>query len=236
MALTAFDFGKWIDEHAHLAPVGNQMVFREAEDLIIQVVAARRAHRLPRRPLRGVLLPAARRHRAQGDRGRTAARHPDPRGRDPPDTRASATLAAAAPARLGQAWWWRRSGRATSTTLSWYCPNCWTLIHRVTVNVQNIVKDLPPLFDAFSQRPALPKLRPYPQIGGATEAAAWLLAQHENRSRFQPLPPLSRTPAEAYAIQEAFGPRCAPNSAAQRSLAEAPPCAASCASTRRRPA
>ena len=31
---------RWIDEHAHLLkpPVGNQLVFREAEDLIVQVV------------------------------------------------------------------------------------------------------------------------------------------------------------------------------------------------------
>ena len=40
MALAAFNFARWIDEHAHLLkpPVGNRMVFREAEDLIIQVV------------------------------------------------------------------------------------------------------------------------------------------------------------------------------------------------------
>ena len=31
----------------------------------------------------------------------------------------------------------------------WYCPKCWTLVNRVEVNVKNIVKDLPPLFDAF---------------------------------------------------------------------------------------
>ena len=39
MPLSAFNFA-WIDEHAHLLkpPVGNQMVFREAADLIIQVV------------------------------------------------------------------------------------------------------------------------------------------------------------------------------------------------------
>ena len=38
--LSAFNFGRWIDEHAHLLkpPVGNQMVFREAEDLIVQVI------------------------------------------------------------------------------------------------------------------------------------------------------------------------------------------------------
>ena len=31
----------------------------------------------------------------------------------------------------------------------WYCPKCWALVHRVEVNVQNIVADLPPLFDQF---------------------------------------------------------------------------------------
>jgi 3-hydroxyanthranilate 3,4-dioxygenase len=31
----------------------------------------------------------------------------------------------------------------------WYCPKCWRLVHRVDVNVQNIVSDLPPLFEAF---------------------------------------------------------------------------------------
>ena len=38
--LGAFNFSRWIDEHAHLLkpPVGNQMVFREAEDLIVQVI------------------------------------------------------------------------------------------------------------------------------------------------------------------------------------------------------
>ena len=40
MPLAAFNFSRWIDEHAHLLkpPVGNQLVFREAEDLIVQVV------------------------------------------------------------------------------------------------------------------------------------------------------------------------------------------------------
>jgi len=40
----------------------------------------------------------------------------------------------------------------------------------------------------------------------SAEAAAWLLQAHEKRERFQPLPPgLSpSSPAEAYAIQEAF--------------------------------
>ena len=31
----------------------------------------------------------------------------------------------------------------------WYCLKCFACIHRVEVNVQNIVADLPPLFEAF---------------------------------------------------------------------------------------
>ena len=40
MALSAFHFGRWIDAHAHLLkpPVGNRLVFREAEDLVVQVI------------------------------------------------------------------------------------------------------------------------------------------------------------------------------------------------------
>jgi 3-hydroxyanthranilate 3,4-dioxygenase len=31
----------------------------------------------------------------------------------------------------------------------WYCPNCGHLVHRVEVQLKSIVKDLPPLFEAF---------------------------------------------------------------------------------------
>ena len=31
----------------------------------------------------------------------------------------------------------------------WFCFDCGTLVHRVEVAVNNIVTDLPPLFDAF---------------------------------------------------------------------------------------
>lgn len=31
----------------------------------------------------------------------------------------------------------------------WYCPKCNALVHRVEVQLKSIVKDLPPLFDAF---------------------------------------------------------------------------------------
>ena len=35
----------------------------------------------------------------------------------------------------------------------WYCPACWAQVYRVEVNVQNIVRDLPPLFEAFYAQP-----------------------------------------------------------------------------------
>jgi 3-hydroxyanthranilate 3,4-dioxygenase len=40
MGLAAFNFSRWIDEHAHLLkpPVGNQQVFTEAGDLVVMVV------------------------------------------------------------------------------------------------------------------------------------------------------------------------------------------------------
>src|SRR2546422_4485392 len=40
MPLAPFNFSRWIDEHAHLLkpPVGNQLVFTQAEDLIVQVI------------------------------------------------------------------------------------------------------------------------------------------------------------------------------------------------------
>jgi 3-hydroxyanthranilate 3,4-dioxygenase len=39
--------------------------------------------------------------------------------------------------------------REVDDGFEWYCPGCWALVHRVEVNVQNIVADLPPLFEAF---------------------------------------------------------------------------------------
>ena len=37
----------------------------------------------------------------------------------------------------------------------WYCLACHTLVHRVEVQLQSIVRDLPPLFAAFYEDAAL---------------------------------------------------------------------------------
>jgi 3-hydroxyanthranilate 3,4-dioxygenase len=151
MALAAFNFGRWIDEHAHLLrpPVGNQLVFREAGDLIVQVVGgpnARtdyhddpyeeffyqlrgdmvlkviedgRARDVPIREGEILLLPAHVRHSPQRSAGSVGLVVEKVRPREVADG------------------------------FEWYCPKCWALVHRVELNVQNIVADLPPLFEAF---------------------------------------------------------------------------------------
>ena len=152
MALSAFNFPKWIDEHAHLLkpPVGNQMVFREAADLIVQVVGGPNArtdyHDDPYEEffyqLRGNMVLKV---------------IEDGRPRDIPIREGEILLI---PAHLRHSPQRPEAGsvglvvekvRPTGVddAFEWYCPGCWTRIYRVEVNVQNIVKDLPPLFQRF---------------------------------------------------------------------------------------
>ncbi len=151
MALHAFNFSRWIDEHAHLLkpPVGNKLVFEEAGDLIVQVVGGPNArtdfHDDPYEEffyqLRGDMVL---RIMEQG------------RPRDVPIRQGEILLL---PARV------RHSPqrpadsvglvvekvrpRGVDDGFEWYCLECHALLHRVEVNVQDIVQDLPPLFAAF---------------------------------------------------------------------------------------
>ncbi|MBM3355857.1 MAG: 3-hydroxyanthranilate 3,4-dioxygenase [Betaproteobacteria bacterium] len=152
MALSAFNFGKWIDEHAHLLrpPVGNQQVFLEAEDLIVMVVGGPNArtdyhddpyeeffhqlrgnmtlriidqgkpHDVPIREGEILLLPGHVRHSPQ---------RPEPGS-------VGLVVEKIRPAGVDDGF-------------EWYCPRCWTRVHRIEVNVKNIVADLPPLFRRF---------------------------------------------------------------------------------------
>jgi 3-hydroxyanthranilate 3,4-dioxygenase len=152
MSLKAFNFSRWIDEHAHLLkpPVANRMVFPAAEDLIIQVVGGPnhrtdyhddpyeefffqlrgnivlnvvedgRPGQIPVKEGEIVLLPAHYRHSPQR-----------------PEAHSVGLVVE------------RVRPRDVNDAFEWYCPQCWARVHRVEVNVQDIVKDLPPLFDAF---------------------------------------------------------------------------------------
>ena len=151
MALAAFNFARWIDEHAQLLkpPVGNQLVFREAQDLIVQVVGGPNArsdyHDDPYEELF---------YQLRGDMVLRVIEHG--RARDVPIREGEILLL---PARVRHSP--QRSAGSVGLVVEkirppevkdgfeWYCPECWALVHRVEVNVQNIVADLPPLFAAF---------------------------------------------------------------------------------------
>jgi 3-hydroxyanthranilate 3,4-dioxygenase len=152
MALAAFNFAAWIDRHAHLLkpPVGNKLVFEEAGDLIVQVVGGPNARTdyhddpyeefffqlrgsmvlkiiedgqprdLPIREGEILLLPAHVRHSPQRPEAGSVGLVVE---KIRPET--------------------------VDDAFEWYCPKCWARVHRVEVNVKNIVKDLPPLFEAF---------------------------------------------------------------------------------------
>jgi 3-hydroxyanthranilate 3,4-dioxygenase len=152
MALGAFNFSQWIDRHEHLLkpPVGNQQVFQQAEDLIVQVVGGPNArtdyhddpyeeffHQLrgnmllrvieqgrPRDiPIREgeiLLLPAHVRHSPQ---------RPEPGS-------VGMVVEKIRPA-------------GVKDGFEWFCPACHALVYRVEVHVNDIAADLPPLFDAF---------------------------------------------------------------------------------------
>ena len=162
MALSAFNFAKWIDEHAHLLkpPVGNQQVFREAGDLVIMVVGGPNArtdnHDDPFEEffyqLRGNMVL-----RVIEDGGRP---------RDVPIREGEVLLI---PGHLRHSPQRPEPGSVGLVVekvrpagvldgFEWYCPHCAALVHRVEVSVKNIVNDLPPLFEQFySGKRACPK-------------------------------------------------------------------------------
>jgi len=151
MALAAFDFKRWIDEHAHLLkpPVGNQLVFEHAADLIVQVIGGPNArtdyHDDPYEEffyqLRGDIVLRI----IEGGRSREV---PIRQGeillvtghlRHSPQRPAGSVGLVVEKVRL----------RGVDDGFEWYCGNCHALLYRVEINVQNIVADLPPLFEAF---------------------------------------------------------------------------------------
>ena len=151
MSLAAFNFSRWIDEHAHLLkpPVGNQLVFREAQDLIVQVVGGPNArtdyHDDPYEEfffqLRGNMV-------LKGIEGGRPVDIPIREGEIlliPGHFRHSPQRSAGSVGLVVE----KVRPLEVDDGFEWYCPRCWALVHRVAVNVQNIVSDLPPAFEKF---------------------------------------------------------------------------------------
>jgi 3-hydroxyanthranilate 3,4-dioxygenase len=146
-----FSFQAWIDEHAHLLkpPVGNALVFAQTGmviqvvggpnkrvdfhddpveeffyqlkgDMILKIAQAGEIIDVPIREGEVFLLPAHTRHSPQRPQA------------------GSVGLVVEGTRTPGM-----------TDGFEWFCFSCGERVHRVEVEVRNIVTDLPPLFDAF---------------------------------------------------------------------------------------
>src|SRR2546423_11153496 len=148
--LRAFNFQRWIDDNQHLLkpPVGNKKVFEDGEmtvqvvggpnartdyhddpveeffyqlkgDMVLKVVENGSFYDVPIREGDVFLLPAHVRHSPQ---------RPQPGS-------VGLVVEAARPNDVDG--------------FEWFCFTCGALVHRIEVKVQHLVKDLPPLYEAF---------------------------------------------------------------------------------------
>ena len=148
--LKAFNFNKWIDEHQHLLkpPVGNQRVFEDA-DMTVQVVGGPNQrtdyHDDPVEEffyqLRGnmVLKVVDNGHFydvpiCEGEVFLLPPHTPHSPQR-PQEGSVGLVVEAARPNEMDG--------------FNWYCFECGNLVHRIEVKVKHLVKDLPPLYEAF---------------------------------------------------------------------------------------
>jgi len=146
-----FNFQRWIDENRHLLrpPVGNKQVWQDTDfivtvvggpnlrtdyhddpmeeffyqlrgDMILRILDSGKPRDIPIREGDVFLLPPHVRHSPQ----RPVA--------------GSVGLVIE-----------RQRPEGTVDAFEWYCPSCNALVHRVELQLRNIVTDLPPLFGAF---------------------------------------------------------------------------------------
>ncbi|MFD1934606.1 3-hydroxyanthranilate 3,4-dioxygenase [Nonomuraea mangrovi] len=145
------DFNQWIDEHAHLLkpPVGNKVVFEQADDFIVMVVGGpnqRTDFHID--PFEELFFQV---------KGNMRLNVMTPEG---PET---------VHIREGQMWLLpgnlphspqreadsvglvieRIRPEGTLEKFRWYCQQCDAMVHEVELQVRDIVKDLPPVFEAF---------------------------------------------------------------------------------------
>ncbi|WP_224814225.1 3-hydroxyanthranilate 3,4-dioxygenase [Hasllibacter sp. MH4015] len=149
--LSAFNFKGWIDDHRHLLkpPVGNKMVFEEADlmvtvvggpnkrtdyhddpveeffyqlegDMVLKLYDQGEFYDVPIREGEVFLLPPHVRHSPQRPMEGSVGLVIEPK---------------------------RPEGAVDA--IEWYCFNCGSLVHRSEMHLKSIVDDLPPVYAAF---------------------------------------------------------------------------------------
>ena len=163
--LRAFNFRKWIDENEHLLrpPVSNKRVFEDADmivmvvrgpnertdfhddpaeeffyqlkgDMVLKIADNGQFYDVPLREGEVLLMPAHLRHSPQRPQEGSIGLVVEPK-RYPDDD---------------------------VDGFEWFCFECGALVHRAEFRIQHIVRDLPPIYEAFYGNPAARKC---PQCG-----------------------------------------------------------------------
>ncbi|MCC7320435.1 MAG: 3-hydroxyanthranilate 3,4-dioxygenase [Rubellimicrobium sp.] len=156
--LSAFNLSKWIDEHRHLLkpPVGNQTIWKDSE-MIVMVVGGPNVradyHDDPVEEffyqLEGDMLLKLH-DPATGDfydvpirEGEIFMLPPHMRHSPQRPQAGSIGLVIESPRPEG-----------VLDAIEWYCFDCNTRVHRAEIDLESIVDDLPPIYEAFYNNPA----------------------------------------------------------------------------------
>ena len=149
--LAAFNFQKWIDDNRHLLkpPVGNQQIWKDADlmvtvvggpnkrkdyhddpveeffyqikgDMVLKVFDGKEFYDVPIQEGEIFLLPAHMRHSPQR----------------PQEGSLGLVIEPARP-------------EGALDAIEWYCFECQALVHRSELDLESIVDDLPPVYEAF---------------------------------------------------------------------------------------
>jgi len=151
MTFSALDFPKWLKEHRHLLkpPVGNAQLFQDTEFIVTVVGGPNQRTDFHDDPYEEFfyqfkgnayldLMVQGRRERLDLKEG--AMHVLPPHVRHSPQRPEAGSLCLVIE-------WSRPQG--VKDGFEWYCPACNALLHRVELQLKSIVRDLPPLFEAF---------------------------------------------------------------------------------------
>ncbi len=149
--LSPLNFKKWIDEHQHLLqpPVGNAQIWKDTDFIVTVVGGPNKRTDYHDDPLEEFF------YQIRGNMVLRILENGKPRDMPinegdifllPPHTRHSPQRPE--PGSVGLVIE-RQRPEGTIDGFEWYCLSCGDLVHRVEVQLKDIVKDLPPLFEQF---------------------------------------------------------------------------------------
>lgn len=151
--LRAFNFQRWVDDHKHLLqpPVGNAQIWEDAELMVTVVGGPNQRTDFHDDPVEEFFYQLE---------GNMVLRVMESEGKPPRDIRIRKGDVFLAPAHLRHSPQRPESGSlglvvefarppGAFDAFEWYCTNCHRLVHRAEVELASIVRDLPPVFDAF---------------------------------------------------------------------------------------